>query len=225
MARSHHLALPALITTLLISACGAPSSNTAVASPHPSAQPSVSSASLLAYTARGTDLGAGWTDTPSTNGTDLIVDNTGHPCHQPYPSDSLRQAKNGVTILNASDPSQVADDIVYYRDHGAEQALNEIRDLLNTCTSYQQVNNEGATISIDVHKSAASSSSLGDDRVAIDRRLTLGTHTIYSVVFSVRVGEYVAAVFTVSGDPAKAGKLAGLAAAASTTRLNAASAS
>ena len=225
MARSHHLILPALITSVLISACGPPSSNTAAASPHPSPQPSVSSASLLAYSSRGTDLGAGWTDTPSTNGTDLTVDNGGHPCHQPYPSDSLRQAKNGVTILNASDPSQVADDIVYYRDHGAEQALNEISDLLNTCTSYQQVNNEGATISIDVHKSAASSSSLGDDRVAIDRRLTLGNYTIYSVVFSVRVGEYVTTVSTVSGDPAKAGRLAGLAAAASTNRLKAAPAS
>src|SRR6266852_5812618 len=142
MARSHHLILPALITSVLISACGPPSSNTAAASPHPSPQPYVSSASLLAYSSRGTDLSAGWTATPSTNGTDLTVDNGGHPCHQPYPSDTLRQAKNGVTILNASDPSQVADDIVYYRDHGAEQALNEISDLLNTCTSYQQVNNE-----------------------------------------------------------------------------------
>src|SRR6266581_505066 len=137
----------------------------------------------------------------------------------PYPSDALRVVKNGVTIVNASDPSKVADDIVYYRDHGAEQALNEIRDVLDSCTAYQQVNNEGATISVDVHKSAASSSSLGDDRVAMDRRATLGGRSIYSVVFFIRVGNYVTAIFTISGDPAEAGRLAGLAAAASTIRL------
>jgi hypothetical protein len=225
MATSHHLSLPALITTLLISGCGTPSSNTAAASPHPTPQPSISSASLLAYAARGTDLGAGWTDTPSTDGTSLTVDNAGHPCQKPYPSDSLRQAKNGVTIVNSSDPSQVEDQIVYYRDHGAEQALNEIRDLMNSCTKYQQVNSEGATISIDVHKSAASSSSLGDDRIAMDRRATLGGRSIYSVVFFIRVGKYVTAIFTISGDPAEAGRLAGLAATASTIRLKSAPAS
>jgi hypothetical protein len=180
---------------------------------------------LLAYTARGSDLGAGWTETPTANGSDLTINIEGHPCHQPYPSDTLRQAKNDVTILSVSDPSKVANDVVYYSDHGAEQALKDIRRVVDACSSYQQVNAEGGTISIDVHLSEASSSSLGDDRIAVDFRLRLGSYTIYSVVFSVRVGEYVTTVHTVSGDPAKAGRLAGLAATASTTRLKAAPAS
>src|SRR2546423_10819166 len=200
MATRHRLNPLALTAALLLAVCGSQPSGAALASPHPSPTTSVSSGSLLAYAARGTDLGAGWTDTPSTDGTSLTVDNAGHPCQQSYPSDSLRQAKNGVTIVNSSDPSQVEDQIVYYRDHGAEQALKEIGDLLNTCTKYQQVNSEGATISIDVHKSAASSSSLGDERVAMDRRATLGGRSIYSVVFFVRVGKYVTAIFTISGD-------------------------
>ena len=219
MARHSRLGLQVLVASLLISGCGSPPSSGTASSPHPSPANSVSSASLLAYTARGTDFGAGWTDTPSANGTDLTIDNGGHPCHQPYPSDSLRQAKNDVTILNPSDPSKVANDVVYYRDHGAEQALKDIRRVVNACSSYTQVNAEGGTISIDVHLSDASSSSLGDDRIAVDYRLTLGSYTIYSVVFSVRVGQYVTTAHTVSGDPAKAGRLAGLAAAASTTRL------
>jgi hypothetical protein len=222
MATRHRLGLRGLIAALLVAGCGSQPLGAPVASSHPSPSASVSSASLLAYTVRGSDLGAGWTDTPSTNGTDLTIDNGSHPCHQPYPSDSLRQSKNGVTILNASDPSKVGDDIVYYRDHGAEQALNDVRAVLETCTSYQQVNSEGATISVDIHKSAASSSSLGDDRVAIDRRATLAGQSIYSVVFFIRVGEYLTTLFTLSGDPAEAGRLAGLAAAASTTRLTAA---
>ncbi len=225
MATRHRLGLRALAAALLLAGCGGQASGAAGASPHPSPSASVSSASLLTYAARGTDLGAGWADTPSTSGTDLTVDNEAHPCHRPYPSDALRVVKNGVTIVNASDPSKVADDIVYYRDHGAEQALNEIRDVLDSCTAYQQVNNEGATISVDVHKSAASSSSLGDDRVAMDRRATLGGRSIYSVVFFIRVGNYVTAIFTISGDPAEAGRLAGLAAAASTIRLKRAPAS
>jgi hypothetical protein len=222
MATRHRLGLRGLIATLLLAGCGSQPSG-ASASPHPSPAASVSSASLLAYTARGTDLGAGWTDTPSTNGIDLTIDNGGHPCHQPYPSDSLRQAKNDVTILNPSDPSKVANDVVYYRDHGAEQALKDIRRAVDGCSSYTQVNSEGGTILIDVHLSEASSSSLGDERIAVDYRLTLGSRTIYAVVFSVRVGEYVTTVNTVSGDPAKAGRLAGLAAAASTARLKSAS--
>jgi hypothetical protein len=223
-AMRHRFGRLALIAALLLAGCGGRSSGGA-ASPHPSPTSSVSSASLLAYAARGTDLGAGWTDTQSTSGTDLTVDNEAHPCHQPYPSDGLRVAKNGVTIVNASDPSKVGDDVVYYRDHGAEQALNDVRAVLETCTAYQQVNSEGATISVDVHKSAASSSALGDDRVAFDRRATLGGRSIYSVVFYIRVGKYVTTIFTLSGDPAEAGGLAGLAAAASTTRLKSAPAS
>src|SRR2546421_9713070 len=225
MATRHRFGLLALIAALLLAGCGSQPSSGAVASPHPSPTTSVSSASLLAYAARGTDLGAGWTDAPSANGTDLTVDNGGHPCHQPYPSDSLRQAKNDVTILNPSDPSKVANEVVYYRNHGAEQALKDMRRVVDGCSSYTQVNAEGGTISIDVHLSEASSSSLGDERIAVDYRLTLGNLTIYAVVFSVRVGEYVTTVHTVSGDPAKAGRLAGLAAAASTTRLRAAPAS
>jgi hypothetical protein len=223
MATRHRLGLRGVIATLLLAGCESQPSGATVASPHPSPAASVSSASLLAYTARGTDLGAGWTDTPSTNGIDLTIDNGGHPCHQPYPSDSLRQAKNDVTILNPSDPSKVANDVVYYRDHGAEQALKDIRRAVDGCSSYTQVNSEGGTILIDVHLSEASSSSLGDERIAVDYRLTLGSRTIYAVVFSVRVGEYVTTVNTVSGDPAKAGRLAGLAAAASTARLKSAS--
>jgi hypothetical protein len=223
MATRRPPALLALAAGLLLAGCGGQPS--AGGSPHPSPVTSVSSASLLTYAARGTDLGAGWTDAPSTDGTNLTVDNSSHPCRRPYPSDTLRLARNGVTIVNSSDPSQVANDVVYYRDHGAEQALNEIRDTLNACTSYQQINSEGATITIDIHKSAASSSSLGDDRVAIDRRATLSGRSIYSVVFFIRVGEYVTSVFTLSGDPTAAGRLAGLAAAASTNRLKAAPAS
>ncbi len=117
MATGHRLGLRGLIATLLLAGCGSQPSGAAVASPHPSPAASVSSASLLAYTARGSDLGAGWTDAPSTNGIDLTIDNGSHPCHQPYPSDSLRQAKNDVTTLNPSDPSKVANDVVYYRDH------------------------------------------------------------------------------------------------------------
>ena len=215
----HRFRIRALIAALLLAGCGSQPSGAAVASPHPSPAASVSSASLLAYTARGSDLGAGWTDAPSTNGIDLTIDNGSHPCHQPYPSDSLRQAKNDVTTLNPSDPSKVANDVVYYRDHGAEQALKDIRRAVDGCSSYTQVNSEGGTILIDVHLSEASSSSLGDERIAVDYRLTLGSRTIYAVVFSVRVGEYVTTVNTVSGDPAKAGRLAGLAAAASTARL------
>jgi hypothetical protein len=217
-AMRHRFGPLALIAALLLAGCGGQSSG-AAASSHPSPTASVSSASLLAYTARGTDLGAGWTDTPSTGGTDLTIDNGGHPCHQPYPSDSLRQAKNDVTILNPSDPSKVANEVVYYRDHGAEQALKDMRRVVDGCSSYTQVNAEGGTISIDVHLSEASSSSLGDERIAVDYRLKLGNLTIYAVVFSVRVGEYVTTVHTISGDPAKAGRLAGLAATASTTRL------
>ena len=222
MARRHRLDPLALTAALLLAGCGGQPSGAAVASPHPSPTTSVSSASLLAYTARGTDLGAGWSDTPSANSTDLTIDNGGHPCHQPYPSDSLRQAKNDVTILNPGDPSKVANDVVYYRDHGAEQALKDMRRAVDGCSSYTQVNAEGGTILIDVHLSEASSSSLGDERIAVDYRLTLGSRTIYAVVFCVRVGEYVTTVHTVSGDPAKAGRLAGLAAAASTTRLKSA---
>jgi hypothetical protein len=218
-AMRHRLGPPGLIAALLLTGCAAQSSGGAAASPHPSPTTSVSSASLLAYAARGTDLGAGWTDAPSANGTDLTIDNGGHPCHQPYPSDSLRQAKNDVTILNPSDPSKVANEVVYYRDHGAEQALKDMRRVVDGCSSYTQVNAEGGTISIDVHLSEASSSSLGDERIAVDYRLKLGNLTIYAVVFSVRVGEYVTTVHTISGDPAKAGRLAGLAATASTTRL------
>ena len=222
MATRHRLGLRALTAALLLAGCGGQASGAAGASPHPSPTASVSSASLLAYTARGTDLGAGWTDTPTASGTDLTIDNRGHPCHQPYPSDSLRQAKNDVTILNPSDPSEVANDVVYYRDHGAEQALKDMRRAVDGCSSYTQVNAEGGTILIDVHLSEASSSSLGDERIAVDYRLTLGNRTIYAVEFSVRFGEYVTSVHTVSGDPAKAGRLAGLAAAASTSRLKSA---
>jgi hypothetical protein len=225
MATRHRLGLRALTAALLLAGCAGQPSGAAGASPRPSPTASVSSASLLAYAARGTDLGTGWKDTPSANGTDLTVDNGGHPCHQPYPSDSLRQAKNDVTILNPSDPSKVANDIVYYRDHGAEQALKDARRAVDGCSSYTQVNAEGGTISIDVHLSQASSSSLGDERIAVDYRLTLGSRTIYAVVFSVRVGEYVTSVHTVSGDPAEAGRLAGLAATASTIRLKSAPAS
>ena len=225
MATRHRLGLRALTAALLLAGCGGQASGATGASPHPSPTASVSSASLLAYTARGTDLGAGWTDTPTASGTDLTIDNRGHPCHQPYPSDSLRQAKNEVTILNPSDPSEVANEVVYYRDHGAEQALKDIRRVVDGCSSYTQVNSEGGTILIDVHLSEASSSSLGDGRIAIDFRLTLGSRTIYAVFFSVRVGEYVTTVHTVSGDPAKAGRLAGLAATASTIRLKSAPAS
>src|SRR5207245_84749 len=182
MATRHRLGLRALAAALLLAGCGGQASGAAGASPHPSPSASVSSASLLTYAARGTDLGAGWADTPSTSGTDLTVDNEAHPCHRPYPSDALRVVKNGVTIVNASDPSKVADDIVYYRDHGAEQALNEIRDVLDSCTAYQQVNNEGATISVDVHKSAASSSSLGHDRGAMDRRAPVAGRNISSLL-------------------------------------------
>jgi hypothetical protein len=223
MARRDRLGLPLLgFAALLMTACGSAHPTGTVTSPHPSRPSSVSSASLLAYTARGPDLGAGWTDTTTANGGSITIGNGSHPCNQPYPSDALRVVKNGVTILNASDPSKVANDIVYYRDHGAEQALDDVRKVVSTCTSYQQTNAQGETIDLEVHLSAASSSSLGDDRVAFDRRATLKGRSIYGVVFFVRVGEYVTTVFTVSGDPAEAGRLAGLAAAASTARLKAA---
>src|SRR2546428_8859590 len=145
MAARHRLGLRALTDALLLAGCGGQASGAAGASPHPSPTASVSSASLLAYTARGTDLGAGWTDTPTASGTDLTIDNRGHPCHQPYPSDSLRQAKNDVTILNPSDPSKVANDVGHYRDPGAGQALKGIRRVVNAWCSYTQVNAEGGT--------------------------------------------------------------------------------
>ena len=130
----------------------------------------------------------------------------------------------GLTMTSAVEahPPRPTRTHVYYRDHGAEQALKDIRRAVDGCSSYTQVNSEGGTILIDVHLSEASSSSLGDERIAVDYRLTLGNRTIYAVEFSVRFGEYVTNVHTVSGDPAKAGRLAGLAAAASTGRLKSA---
>ena len=76
---------------------------------------------------------------------------------------------------------------------------------------------------IDVHESAATPIAVGDDRVVYDLRATLGGHSIYSVVFMLRVGAYVSTIFTLSGDPAEAGRLAGLASVASATRLKTAS--
>src|SRR2546428_10871301 len=143
MARHSRLGLHVLLASLLISECGSPPSSGTASSPHPSPATSVSSASLLAYTARGTDFGAGWTDTPSANGTDLTINNGGHPCHQPYPSDSLRQAKNDVTILNPSDTSKSANDAVYYRDHDAELTPKDIHRVLNTRSSDTRGNHAG----------------------------------------------------------------------------------
>ena len=149
----------------------------------------------------------------------MAIDNGSHPCHKEYPSDTERYAKNGVTIVNAQDRSELDNYVVYYVYHGATDALKEIRAVLASCTTYTEVNSEGATITIDVHESTASSSAVGDDRVVFDRRATLGGHSIYSVVFVVRVGTYVSTIFTLSGDPAEAGRLAGLASVAAASRL------
>ena len=195
-----------------------------VSSPHPS--PSVTSEGLLSYTARGTDLGAGWSESPAENASSLEIDTGSHPCHKPYPSDSQRLARNGVNIVNsAGDPSQVASYVTFYKNGAAEDALKDIRAVVDSCSSYTEVNSEGATIAIDIHKSSAGSTTVGDDRVVFDRRATLGGRSIYSVVFVLRVGKYVGTIFTVSGDPAQAGRLAGLAAVACASRLKSAPAS
>ncbi|HVH65631.1 MAG TPA: hypothetical protein VM674_06300, partial [Candidatus Acidoferrum sp.] len=211
-------ALLLLATAALTAACGGKASNGATSSPSPS-QARPTSASLLSYAVRGSDLGPGWTDSPTPNGTSVAIDNGNHPCHKDYPSDYERYAKNSVTIVNAQLPSQVQDDVVYYVYHGATDALKEIRAAVTTCSSYTEVNSEGATITIDVHISTATSSAVGDDRVIFDRRATLGGRSIYSVVFVVRVGTYVSTIFTLSGDPAEAGRLAGLASVAAANRL------
>ena len=171
---------------------------------------------------RGSDIGAGWTDRPTDGGTNLAIDNGSHPCHRAYPSDAERKARNSVTIANAQDPSLLQDDVVYYGDQGAIAALKDINAAVASCTSYSEVNSEGATVTIDVHASTATSSAVGDDRVVFDRRATLGGRSIYSVVFIVRVGNYVSTIFTLSGDPAKAGRLAGLASVAAASRLKSA---
>ena len=95
MATRHRLGLRALTAALLLAGCGGQASGATGASPHPSPTASVSSASLLAYTARGTDLGAGWTDTPSANGTDLTIDNRGHPVTSRIPQ--IRSGKQRMT--------------------------------------------------------------------------------------------------------------------------------
>ena len=220
----HRLRILSLLVASLLAGCGN-ASGTSVSSPHPS-RPSVTSESLLSFTARGSDLGAGWTETPTPNGASLAIDNGSHPCKKPYPSDSQRLARNGVTILNSSgDPSQVASEVAFYKDGAGDAALTDIRAVLDSCSSYTQVNTEGATIAIEIHKLPSGSITVGDDRIIFDRRATLGGRSIYSVVFVLRVREYVATIFTVSGDPAKAGKLAGIAAGASADRLESAPAS
>ena len=218
------LGLEAVILMALLAGCGGAKSASS-ASHSPSPEPSVSSASLLAYAARGSDLGAGWTDAPDTAAPDLAVDNGSHPCQQAYGSDSERAAKNGVLIRNPNDPSRVANDVTFYRGKGAQDALKDARRVLASCTNYSQMNNEGHVVLIDVHQSTANLNQLGDDRVLIEYRATLDSRSVYSVVFMVRVGKYLTTVFTVSGDPSEAGKLAGLAAAASTLRLKAAAGS
>ena len=220
----HRLRILSLLVASLLAGCGN-ASGASVSSPHPS-RPSVTSESLLSFTARGSDLGAGWTETPTPNGASLAIDNGSHPCKKPYPSDSQRLGRNGVTILNSSgDPSQVASEVAFYKDGGGDAALTDIRAVLDSCSSYTQVNTEGATIAIEIHKLPSGSITVGDDRIIFDRRATLGGRSIYSVVFVLRVREYVATIFTVSGDPAKAGKLAGIAAGASADRLESAPAS
>ncbi|HVH65444.1 MAG TPA: hypothetical protein VM674_05355 [Candidatus Acidoferrum sp.] len=174
---------------------------------------------MLAYTVRGTDLGTGWSDSPTPDGTIVAVDNGSHPCQKAYPSDHQRYAKNSVTMVNSQGPSLVQNDVVYYLSHGATDALRDIRAALASCTSYSEVNSDGATITIDIHDSAAGAMPVGDDRVVIDRRASLGGRSIYSVVFVVRVGTYVSTIYTLSGDPAEAGRLAGLASAAAANRL------
>jgi hypothetical protein len=188
-------------------------------SPRPSVEPSVSSASLLAYTARGSDLGAGWSDTPDNSAASLAVDNESHPCHEAYGSDFKRLAINGVSIKNPSDPSQVSNDVTFYRGKAAEDALKDTRRVLASCTNYTQLNNEGHVVMIEVHESSANFSQLGDDRVVFDRKASIDNRSIYGVVITVRIGRYLTTVYSVSGDPAEAGRLAGLAAAASTIRL------
>lgn len=217
-------ALLLLATAALTAACGGPTSSAATSSPSPShARPT--SASLLAYAVRGNDLGPGWSDSPTPDGTSVAIDNRSHPCNTAFPSDHERYAKNSTTIVNAQNPSQVQDDVVYYVYHGATDALKEMRAAVASCGSYTEVNSEGATITIDVQLSTASSGPVGDDRVIVDRRATLGGRSIYSVMFVVRVGTYVSTIFTVSGDPAQAGRLAGLASVAAANRLKSAPAS
>lgn len=210
-----------LVAASLIAACGGAPASAGNASASPShARPS--SASLLAYTVRGSDLGTGWNDSPTPDGTSVAVDNGSHPCHKAYPSDHQRYAKNSVTMVSPQGPRLVQDDVVYYVSHGASEALKDTRAALTSCTSYTEVNSEGATITIDLHVSAAGAMQVGDDRVVIDRRATLGGRSIYSVVFMVRVGTYVSTIYTLSGDPAEAGRLAGLASVAAANRLKSA---
>lgn len=208
----------AMALATAVAGCGPAGSIAPKPSPSPShARPT--SASLLAYAVRGSDIGAGWTDSPTPTGTSVGINNWNHPCHKDYPSDYERYAKNSVTIANDQDPSRVVNEVVYYVYHGATDAMKDIRGALATCTSYTEVNSEGATIAIDVQESTTISTTLGDDRVVIDRRATLGGRSTYSVVFVVRVGTYVSTIFTVSGDPAEAGRLAGLGSVAAANRL------
>jgi len=221
MAARHWIGLQALTPVILLVGCGSAPS-TAAATPHPSPEPSVSSASLLAYTARGADLGAGWTETPTTDGTSLTITTGEHPCLIAFNSDTERLAKNGVTFHNPNDQSQVFNDVTVYRGTGAQEAIKETRTMLASCTHYTQLNNVGHTVQIDVHASTANVSQVGDDRVVFDLRATVDGRIIYSVVFTVRVGKYLTTIYTISLDGAEAGRLAGLAAAASTLRLKAA---
>lgn len=220
----HWLGLKGLTATILLCSCGtAPSS--APTSPHPSPEASVSSATLLTYAARGSDLGPGWTETPASDGPSLSVDNDAHPCREAYGSDSERLVKNTVTISNPGDPSRVTNDVTFYRGNGAKNALKDARRVLASCSHYTGVNNVGHVILVEVHESTANLKQVGDDRLVFDRKSTVDERTVYSVVFTVRVGRYLTTVYTISADPAQAGRLAGLAAAASTIRLKAAPAS
>jgi hypothetical protein len=219
MAGRHWLGLKALGAAIVLCSCGNAPSSTAAASPHPSPEPSISSASLLAYTAKGPDLGPGWTDSPAADGPSLAIDNEGHPCKEAYGSDSQRLARNEVTIRNANDPTQVSNEVTVYRGDGAQNALKDTRRVLAKCAHYTTENNDGHVVAVEVHESAANLSQVGDDRVLFDRKATLDGRSIYSVVFTVRVGKYLTTIYTISDDPARAGRLAGLAAAASTIRL------
>lgn len=212
-----------IVSALLLAACGGVTSQ-AAATAKPTPTPvQVTSDQLLAYTARAADLGAGWTESPTPDATSLGTDIIHAPCHIAFVSDAERLARNSLTITNDQDRSSVESDVTYFAYHGAKDLMSDLRNVLKTCPTYTEQNSDGGTVTIDEHPSVVSSvTSLGDDRVGIDRRATLGAQSIYSVVLAVRVGQYVATIFTASGDPAEAGRVAGLAAAASTMRLKSA---
>jgi hypothetical protein len=212
-----------IVLALLLAACGGAASQ-AVASAKPTPTPvQVTSDQLLAYTAKAVDLGAGWTESPTPGATSVGTDIISSPCHYAFVSDAERLARNSVTITNDHDRSYVESDVTYFAYHGAKDLMSDLRTILKTCPTYTEQNSEGATVTIDERPSAVSSvTSLGDDRVGIDRRATLGAQSIYSVLLAVRVGQYVTTIFSLSGDPAEAGRIAGLAAVASTMRLKSA---